>query len=355
MVIFSDICNGILANLAENAFLKNLNNLHTSPKMTSIIHRSYEKYKIVKVTALLFLWLMTLPGIAQFPEKPYANSHYLTIDSVLLHYRVWNGNLPDPSGHVILIHGFIGSTYCWRMNADALAAEGYRVIAVDLPSFGYSARSLTFNQSQSSRGLLLWHLLDSIDGDRPEKWNICGHSMGGGSAEAMALIRPQQTRSLMIVAGMVFIKNNNIETQFTLLAKQKQYNQIMVSYMERSLITYKSVRNALKKNYRHVPDSTVVMNYLKPLLFEGTAPSVLNVWANAREIMPLNADSLKPIPVMLVWGNKDRTIYLRNGRRFAEKVPHAELIIINRAGHSPMETHPDMFNSIYLSFLKRKM
>jgi len=302
---------------------------------------------------LIFQCLLTIFSNAQESLKPFSNSHFLTIDSIELHVRIWNENLSVTRGKVLLIHGFIGSTFCWRMNVEALAAAGYKVVAVDLPSFGYSARSLTFNQSQSSRGSLLWRLLDSLDCGDTTRWNICGHSMGGGTAEAMALLRPERTQTLTIVAGMVFIHNTNREAQFTILARQKQYKKIMVSYMEKRLITYKSVRNAVKKNYRYIPDSTVVINYLTPLLREGTAGSILNVWAKAREITPLNADGLKNIPVLVIWGKKDRTIYLRTGKHFVKHVPHAQLVVIHRSGHDPMETQPDLFNSLFVGFLSR--
>ncbi|MEI6434614.1 MAG: alpha/beta hydrolase [Bacteroidota bacterium] len=307
-----------------------------------------------KVLFFLFiLFISNEAAYSQNSQKPYSNSHFLTIDSLELHFRTWNENISPARGKVLFIHGFIGSTYCWRMNVDALSAAGYKVVAVDLPSFGYSVRSLTFNQSQSSRGKLLWHLLDSLDGGDTTRWNICGHSMGGGTAEAMALLHPEKTKTLTIVDGMIFIHNSNHEAQFTILARQKHYKKIMLSYMKKRLITYKSVRNAIKKNYRYMPDSTVVMNYLTPLLREGTAGSILNVWANAKEITELYADGLKNIPVLVVWGKHDRTIYLRTGKRLVKHVPHAQLVVIHAAGHDPMETHPDIFNSLLVGFLNR--
>jgi pimeloyl-ACP methyl ester carboxylesterase len=34
-------------------------------------------------------------------------------------------------------------------------------------------------------------------------------------------------------------------------------------------------------------------------------------------------------------------------------VPHAQLVVIHNAGHDPMETHADIFNSLLLGFLDR--
>lgn len=305
--------------------------------------------KIILSHTILLICALSIPAKGQ--TLPYANSRFETVDSVSLHYRVWNENNVPIRGKIVLIHGFIGSSYCWRMNVDALAAAGFKVITVDLPSFGYSSRSITFNQSQSSRGKLIWKLLEHIDHGDTSRWHICGHSMGGGTAEAMALLNPVRTRSLTIVSGMVFLKNTHMESQFSILVRQKSYNRIMVNLIEKRVFTYRSIKNALRRNYRFEPDSTVVHNYLTPLLQEGTAASILNVWANAREDETLHADSLKNIPVLVIWGSKDRTIYLRTGKRFVRQVPHAQLLVIHKAGHSPMETHADVFNSLLIGFL----
>lgn len=313
-------------------------------------------FKLMLSVSRVFLFLIILLScaVAQIPDKPYPNSHFETVDSVRFHYRVFNESLPRPKGKIVLIHGFIGSTYCWRENYEALVNAGYSVVAVDLPSFGFSDRSLWINQSQSNRARLIWDLLSTIDGNDTTRWNLVGHSMGGGTVEAMALLNPQRTKSLTVVDGMLFLKNNTIEAQFTILARNKQYNKIMVSYMEKNLITYNSVRKAIKKNYRYDPDSSVVLNYLGPLLLDGTAESVMNVWANAREIKQLRAEDLKNLPVLVIWGNKDKTINMRTGKRFKHHVPHSELIVIPGAGHDPMETHPEKFNKILLDFLDHK-
>ncbi len=50
-----------------------------------------------------------------------------------LHYYELGEGYP-----VILIHGIGQSLYTWRYNINALASEGYRVIALDLPGFGFS-------------------------------------------------------------------------------------------------------------------------------------------------------------------------------------------------------------------------
>jgi 2-hydroxy-6-oxonona-2,4-dienedioate hydrolase len=88
--------------------------------------------------------------------KPYNNSSFLTVDSVRFHYRVWNGDVKQPAGKVFLVHGFCGSTYAWRNNIDTLVSLNYKVVAVDLPGFGYSERNVMINQSQSNRARLLW-------------------------------------------------------------------------------------------------------------------------------------------------------------------------------------------------------
>jgi 2-hydroxy-6-oxonona-2,4-dienedioate hydrolase len=288
---------------------------------------------------------------AQDLAKPFTNSHFITVDSVNFHYRIWNDTIKNPKGKVVFIHGFMGSTFSWRENYDTLEKSNYKIIAVDLPGFGYSDRSLKVNQSQSNRARLLWDLLAELDQGDTVKWNLVGHSMGGGTAEAMALLRSERTKSLTIVDGMVFLKNENVQGAFVTASKNKQYNKVVSVLVEKNVLTYSRVESLFKTNYGYTPDSTIVMGYLTPLLIDGTAESVLSVFSNSKEIINLDIGELEKLPVLVIWGEEDRTIKLKRGKRFVKKVPSAELKIIPGSRHDPMETNPKEFNGHLIMFL----
>jgi len=313
--------------------------------------------KFLSPVFLLLILNFIAPGTgslrAQDMAKPFSNSHFITVDSVNFHYRIWNDTLEKHRGKVVLIHGFMGSTFSWRENFDTLAKSNYKVIAVDLPGFGYSDRSLKVNQSQSNRARLLWDLLTELDQGDTVKWNLIGHSMGGGTAEAMALLRSERTKSLTIVDGMVFHKNENVQGAFVTASKNRQYNKIVSALVEKNVLTYNRVESLFKKNYGYIPDSTIVMGYLTPLLIEGSAESILSVFSNSREIINLDIRKLEKIQVLVIWGEKDRTIYPKRGKRFVKNVPSAELKIIPGSRHDPMETNPKEFNGYMIMFLNK--
>jgi pimeloyl-ACP methyl ester carboxylesterase len=254
----------------------------------------------------------------------------------------------------LLVHGFLGSTFSWRENFDTLAKSNYKVVAIDLPGFGYSDRSLKVNQSHSNRARLLWDVLEILDREDTAKWNLVGHSMGGGTVEAMALIKPERTQTLTIVDGMVFLKNDDVQGAFVTLSRNKQYNKVFSSLVEKEVFNYKMIERLFRKNYGYTPDSSIVNGYLAPLLIEGSAESALSVFSNSREMIPLDIRDLGNIPVLVIWGTKDRTIYPRTGKRFVRKVPTAKMKFIAGAKHDPMETDPEEFNEFLITFLNKK-
>jgi pimeloyl-ACP methyl ester carboxylesterase len=285
------------------------------------------------------------------PDRPFENSHFLKIDSATFHYRIFNEGTLHRKGKVLFVHGFCGSTFSWRKNIDTLVKAGYLVVAVDLPGFGYSDRNLHVNQSQSGRAHLIWALLAKIDEGNKGKWNIVGHSMGGGAVEAMALMNPDRVQTVTLVDGMVFIRNQNLKGTFVTMSKMQGYNEFLVSLTQKDLISYHSMERQMKKVYGRPLDSAEMKGYMDPLRIDGSAASVINIFANAREIRHLHADGLLDLPVLVIWGKKDKTIHLSSAKKLKRNVPTINLKIIPDAYHAPMETNPQQFNELLVDFL----
>lgn len=305
------------------------------------------------ILLLLFAWFPIF-NMAQSSDKPYENSRFDTLDGISVHYRIWNEDLEEPAGKLLFVHGFAGSTFCFRYLYDTLASLGYQVVAVDIPGAGYSSRSLDFNQSHSHRASFLWELLNRLDRhgrDDRCKWILVGHSMGGGTAEAMAILRPEQTEKLILIAGTVFKRTSNLNHTATFMLRQKTMKKILVDYTNRNLITYKRFYKLLQSAYKRKPDSTEVMGYIAPLEIEGSAEALINIYINNREVEDLDVRTLENVPVYAIWGTRDSWVPLRSVRIYLGSFPVLALVKIKGAGHMPMETHLRQFIPPFLEFV----
>ena len=58
------------------------------------------------------------------------------------------------------------------------------------------------------------------------------------------------------------------------------------------------------------------------------------------------------IPVLLVWGDRDRVFPLEEyGKPLKQNLPHAKLVVLKGAGHGAYLEKPDKFNELLLDFL----
>ena len=58
------------------------------------------------------------------------------------------------------------------------------------------------------------------------------------------------------------------------------------------------------------------------------------------------------MPVLVVWGSRDRVVPLEHGALLSRYIPHARLAVIRGAGHMPFYQKPEEFNRIVLAFLR---
>ncbi len=58
------------------------------------------------------------------------------------------------------------------------------------------------------------------------------------------------------------------------------------------------------------------------------------------------------VPTLVVWGDHDNTVPIRDGQNFASAIPGAKLVLIEKSGHVPSLESPVMFVQVVEGFLK---
>ncbi|WP_435281250.1 alpha/beta fold hydrolase [Streptomyces koelreuteriae] len=117
--------------------------------------------------------------------------------------------VPSPAGRthlveqgdgplVLLLHGFPESWYAWRHQLPALAAAGYRAVAVDVRGYGRSSRPVAV-ESYRMRELVEDNVaVVRALGERSAV--VVGHDWGASIAATSALLRPEVFRAVGLLS-----------------------------------------------------------------------------------------------------------------------------------------------------------
>jgi 2-hydroxy-6-oxonona-2,4-dienedioate hydrolase len=314
---------------------------------------------------------------AELQGHPFENSRYVTIQGTELHFRYWASGTGQSRGYCLLIHGFSGSTFSWETVAEYMQSEGYDVVALDIPPFGYSDKSPRTNQSVTARAQLVHAFLSQVFPERA--WHVAGHSMGGAIAQAMALMNPESISSLTFVAGALFSRIRSVEVSQAgdpeILYEPDSIARapseattpdvsrgagILTAWPVRNIagrlaenffITPRRIRGLLESAYGRSPSREQVRGYLDPLKMRGTATAILASRRESSEIVSLSAADLK-VPALAIWGSDDRWVPMESRKNILEIIPEIQIQVIEGAGHNPMETHTRVFLYHWVRFIQ---
>ena len=273
-------------------------------------------------------------------------SRFVDVDGVRVHYQE-AGDKHAPA--LVLIHGFASSTVVWSKVFLKLAEAGFRVIALDLLGYGYSAKPRNGEYTIAGQAKLLTRLLDTLG--IPSALFV-GSSYGGAVAATCAIDYPDQVEKLILVGTV----NNNRPLAFTLL---RLFGSPLFGDVVSPLLigSRRLLRRRMKQVYdRHewVLDERRVDARHLPLRAAGTQRAIIRTvrgWDAER----ISRDAhLITQPTLLLWGENDQEIPLADGARLHEEIPGSRLIIFLECGHLPHEEYPEAFTSVVIDFCKTK-
>lgn len=319
------------------------------PKKTKSIKRFLVIF--LKIIVILFVTLSLLPYLIPLKELSfnrhdlaYPESSFSIVEGIEMHYRVW-GNNREPRGNILLVHGFGASTFSWRYTAPVLQEKGYRVVALDLPGFGFTERKIGFNHSSEARASVIWQLLEMID--EGSGWHLVGHSMGGATVTAMALQKPDQVESMVLAAGALSTAGRS---RINWLFRYPPLGRWLRVLSTRVLFTENNVERMLASAYGRSLTADEVEGYFQPIAIKDSDLILIELIKSSENPLMDRVADLK-MPVLLIWGENDSWVTLKQGQNLLARIPYAELIVLPGEGHCPMETAPDLFNAELLNFL----
>ncbi len=284
-----------------------------------------------------------------FAQRPFNNSYSVDIKGVDVHYRYWEVADGHIEGSVLLVHGFAGSTFSWQAAADRLQQEGYEVVAVDLPPYGFSDKSHRTNQSVTAQADRLFFLIQSEFPGR--EWHLSGHSMGGAVVQAFALLYPEKVKGVTFVAPALFSRIQVVDEPAQNLLWSSPAGFILGALAERWFINGSRVAGLLESAYGTAPTKQQVRGYLDPLRVPGTARAILSSSGYSAELYDLDA-ALFDVPAIAIWGDSDSWVPYTSRSAALERMPGVELLVLEGVGHNPMETHLDDFMEVWISFIR---
>ncbi|HTA36751.1 MAG TPA: 2-succinyl-6-hydroxy-2,4-cyclohexadiene-1-carboxylate synthase [Solirubrobacteraceae bacterium] len=93
---------------------------------------------------------------------------------------------------LVLLHGFSGTRHAWDGVVERIDGERYRPLALDLPGHGEAsafAGAITFDAC-----------VETVLASSPERFALCGYSLGGRIALHVALTAPERVSRLVLVS-----------------------------------------------------------------------------------------------------------------------------------------------------------
>jgi 2-succinyl-6-hydroxy-2,4-cyclohexadiene-1-carboxylate synthase len=224
---------------------------------------------------------------------------------------------------IVMLHGFSGTRRAWDGVTALLDPERYRPLALDLPGHGEAA--------DAPRPISFAGCVKHVLAASPERFVLCGYSMGGRIALHVALAAPERVARLVLVGA-----NPGIQDRAERAARRRS-------------------DHALAEDLEREPYERFIERWRTQPLFAADPPEV---GALAREdqrrnrpdalaavMRGLGTGEMRPLwdrlaelamPVTVLVGGRDAK-FLALGRRMIELLPRGELLVAAGGHGLPLE------------------
>jgi pimeloyl-ACP methyl ester carboxylesterase len=265
---------------------------------------------------------------------------------------------PDDGPALLMVPGTAAWSGFWLDIADALGREGYRAIAIDLPPFGFSDRSMTNAYSRKDQAERISALIATLDLKSPI---VIGHSFGAGPVVEAAMRHANQIRGVVLVDGALGLPPegedyapDNAVSRF-LLDQPTIAETLVAATMVNPWLTRRLLAGLLFKTEAATEAEADILRrpYSRPGTTQAYARWLPRLLFPDREAMSARAENYRKVatPVALIWGLEDSVTPIGQGQRLQNLLKGSTLDIIDGVGHIPHIEDEQAF----LTILKKRL
>ena len=273
------------------------------------------------------LWPQPMAKFALGAQRTLAGMQVRQISVDGIDYRYLdNGGSGETT---VLLHGFGADKDHFTLSAIFLRGSG-RVIAVDLPGFGDSAKPADADYTVAAQVQRLQGLLGAL---KLARVHLGGSSMGGAVALEYARAHPERVASLWLLApaGVASARQTELIQRF-----QADHESLLVAR------TPEQFKGMIELAMHKPPPMPYSLLHELARAAVANAPLHARIFARMIETMPAleqTAAGLKT-PTLIVWGEQDRILDVSGASILHQALPHSHLIIMPGVGHLPMLEAP---------------
>lgn len=256
---------------------------------------------------------------------------------------------------VLLLHGFPDFWYMWRHQIPVLAANGFRVIALDLR--GYNRSDAPVGIRNYTIDKLTGDVLGVMDTLGLHSAHVVGHDWGGVIAWKLAIDHPERIQKLVVINSphpSTYIRALLTSSQAlkSWYVAAFQIPRLPEMFLERNGMA--ALRNAWRRagSSSNVTEADVV-KYVKAFSRENRISAPLNYYRafvlsalRTRGRGHVNAETL------LVWGERDKFLVPGLATAAAKYVPNLQVKRFPLLGHWPQLEDPAAVNASISEFLQ---
>jgi 2-hydroxy-6-oxonona-2,4-dienedioate hydrolase len=243
---------------------------------------------------------------------------------------------------VILVHGTATRADRWLRNLEPLADAGFRIYAIDLPGHGFAEKSGAFDHSISGYARFVASFIDQLD---TTKVTIVGTSLGGHVAAAYATMHPGKINGLVLVGSMGLLPIGEEMRKRIQAGANNQTRDFIAQKLLRvmadpGLVTESFIEEEFRFN--NSPGAAAALQKLGEYIARDLD----------KDLVGEKLNQLPPdIPILLVWGDQDKTVPLNAGLEAHNLIPRSKLVVLKGVAHTSYFEDPLSFNQVLIDFM----